>query len=96
MAQHEARALRAVRLRIGQMSAVVPDALSFCFEIATKGTRMEGADLRMEIVPLSGECHTCKVKFPIVDYAFVCPQCGSVDIEALTGRELSIVEIEVD
>ena len=43
MLKHNARTLRAVRLHIGQMSAVVPDALSFCFQVITDGTELEEA-----------------------------------------------------
>jgi hydrogenase nickel incorporation protein HypA/HybF len=50
----------------------------------------------MDIVPLTGECRACELKFPIEDYAFVCPDCGGTDIEAVGGQELTIEEIEVD
>jgi hydrogenase nickel incorporation protein HypA/HybF len=96
MEKHGARELRSVRLNIGQMSAVVPDALSFCFQVITEGTALEGARLDMEIIPLKGICRTCGSEFEIVDYAFVCPACAGTQIEAVAGQDLSIVEIEVD
>ena len=34
-----------VRLRIGKLSGVVPDALRFCFELVTEGTGLQGATL---------------------------------------------------
>lgn len=96
MDKHGAKVLRSVRIHIGQMSAVVPDALSFCFQVITEGTALEGALLHMEIVPLKGYCLACGKEFEIEDYAFVCPTCGSTRIESIAGQDLSIVEIEVD
>jgi hydrogenase nickel incorporation protein HypA/HybF len=96
MDKADARRLRTVRLQIGQMSAIVPDALSFGFEVITAGTDMEGARLVMDIIPLRGVCMDCEKEFGIKDYAFVCPHCGSTAIDTIAGQDLSIVEIEVD
>jgi len=91
-----AETLRSVRLNIGQMSAVVPNALSFSFDVITKGTEMEGARLLMDIIPLRGYCSACEKEFEIKDYVFACPFCGTKKIETLSGRDLAIVEIEVE
>jgi len=96
MAKHGARTLRSVRLNIGQMTAVVPEALSFCFQVITEGTALEGARLDMDIIPLKGYCRKCGSEFEIEDYAFVCPSCAGTEIEATAGQDLSVVEIEVD
>lgn len=96
MEKHQATVLRSVRLNIGQLSAVVPESLSFCFEVMTAGTELEGARLNMEIIPLTGSCRACNREFEIKDYVFECPYCHSRDIQTLSGQELSIVEMEVD
>ena len=96
MQRHDAKTLRSVRLNIGEMTAVVPDALSFCFEVATTGTELEGARLIMDIIPLKGFCRDCKMEFVIKEYTFICPSCLSTKIEIIAGQDLSIVEIEVD
>ena len=96
MVKNHARVLKSVRLNVGQMSAVVPDSLSFCFEVITKETELEGAELVMEVIPLEGLCKECKETFGIKDYAFQCPHCGSKEIETIAGQDLSIVEIEVN
>lgn len=96
MTKHNAKRLRSVRLNIGQMTAIVPDALSFCFQVITEGTEFEGAKLIMDIIPLLGHCSACEEDFEIKDYAFVCPSCDSSKINTIGGQELSVVEIEVD
>lgn len=96
MNKNQASVLRSVRLEIGRLSAIVPESLSFCFEVITSGTYMEGAELIMDIIPLRGTCNTCKKEFEINDYAFFCPHCESPEIDIFAGKALSIVEMEVD
>ena len=96
MVSHRVKSLRTVRLNIGQMSAVVPEALSFCFQVITKGTDLEGVKLIMDIVPLMGSCNECGKEFEIVDYQFICARCGSSKINTIGGKDMSIVEMEVD
>ncbi len=91
-----ARTLRSVRLEIGQMSAIVPDALSFGFQVVTADTDLEGAELIMDVVPLRGSCRECGGSFDIEDYAFECPLCGGREIDTLSGQELAVKEITVD
>lgn len=96
MLKNNAKTLRSVRVNIGQMTAIIPDSLSFCFEVITGGTELEGARLIMDLIPLVGYCDECEKEFEIKDYAFVCPTCGGTKIRTIAGQDLSIVEIEVD
>jgi hydrogenase nickel incorporation protein HypA/HybF len=93
MAKHNVQVLKSVRLEIGQLSAIIPASLSFCFVVMTKGTDLEGADLIMEMVPLKSICRECHETFEILDYTFICPHCACTDIQTIAGQNLSIVEI---
>lgn len=90
----EQRRVTVVRLAVGTLSGVVPDALEFCFEVATAGTPLEGAAL--EIVELSGQahCRACDRAFDVDDLVLLC-SCGSADVEVVAGRELSVTSVEV-
>lgn len=96
MTKHQVKTLRSVRLDIGQMSAVVPDALSFCFQVITEGTDLEGTRLIMNIAPLRGYCPVCDKEFEIKDYTFLCPTCGSTKIETIGGQGMSVVEMDAE
>jgi hydrogenase nickel incorporation protein HypA/HybF len=96
MIKHEARMLKSVRVHIGQMSAIVPESLSFCFGVMTSGTELEGARLMMDIIPLKAICRDCEEAFKVQNYDFLCPRCGSRNIETIAGQDLSIVEMEVE
>ena len=96
MLKHEARILKSVRVHIGQMSAVVPESLSFCFGVMTSGTELEGARLLMDIIPLQAVCRDCEAAFNVRNYEFLCPHCGSRNLETVAGQDLCIAEMEVE
>jgi hydrogenase nickel incorporation protein HypA/HybF len=87
-------AVRRVRVRVGRLSGIVPDALLFCFELATMGTPLDGAVLEIESTAGHARCRDCGGEFDTGDPLVMCP-CGSVDVEVLGGRELTIRDVEV-
>jgi len=88
--------LHAIRLRIGALSGVVPEALEFAFEGLTPGTLAEGARLIIEDVPARFWCGPCGAEFHSEDLIAECPNCHQPSGELRAGRELEIVSIEVD
>lgn len=90
----QGRDVTIVRLRVGSLAGVVPDALMFCFELATAGTDLEGATLEIEVQQGLAHCRTCDLDFALQG-AFLLCHCGSADVEVLAGRELSVKSVEV-
>ena len=88
-----ARVTRVV-LEIGKLSAVLPDAIRFCFDLCTEGTVVEGAQLDIIETPGTARCRQCAGKV-MLDRPFGRCRCGSSDLEWLTGEELKIKEMEV-
>jgi hydrogenase nickel incorporation protein HypA/HybF len=89
--------LKKVKLRIGRATGVMPDALSFAFEACRAGTVAERAGLEIEEVPLMGRCRQCKIEFISEDDVFlICPQCDSPWVDCISGRELEIIELELE
>ncbi|MER6997232.1 hydrogenase maturation nickel metallochaperone HypA [Streptomyces sp. NPDC000410] len=87
-------AVRAVRLQVGELAGVVPDALAFCFELACAGTVLEGAELVAEPVPGRARCAPCADEWAVgMPPNLCCPGCGEPTAELLAGRELQIVSV---
>jgi hydrogenase nickel incorporation protein HypA/HybF len=84
-----------VNLKIGKLSAVVPDSLRFCFEIASRDTALAGAELAIQETPVVARCKDCDARWTIEEPVFTCKACTSGRLEILSGRELDIVSIEV-
>jgi hydrogenase nickel incorporation protein HypA/HybF len=88
------RRVHSVRVEVGALCAVVPDAMEFCFGLAAEGTAADGARLDLDVQPGSARCRTCGDEFALADLILLCP-CGSADVEVLTGRDLRILSMEV-
>ncbi|GAC1638302.1 MAG: hydrogenase maturation nickel metallochaperone HypA [Mycobacterium sp.] len=88
------RRVQSVTVEIGALCAVVPDAMQFCFELATEGTMADGARLDLNVQPGSAHCRSCDETFELHDLILLCP-CGSADVEVLAGRDLRILSMEV-
>lgn len=86
--------IASVHLEIGKLAAVVPDALQFSFEVCAKGTRLEGAVLRVREIPGRARCRKCGEEQEI---DFVPPPCacGSIEWQVIGGRELRLEGVEV-
>jgi hydrogenase nickel incorporation protein HypA/HybF len=90
-----AASVRIVRIRVGQLSGIVPDSLDFCFSAIVHDTPMRHARLEIEQVPLTSECRDCRKRFQVSEADFSCPACTSTNLELVSGRELEVVEIEM-
>jgi len=84
----------AVKVEIGKLSGVVPDAVRFCFDACTRGTRLEGARLDVVDVAGRGRCGSCQRELEMEELVTRCP-CGNPFLEILRGRELRIRTVEV-
>lgn len=92
----DSRQVRTVRVRVGELAGVVTDSLDFCFHAITTGTRLAGATLAIEEIPVTAECSACGAAFRVEDSRFACPACESPAIVITAGRELHLTEIELD
>ncbi|MGW7356861.1 hydrogenase maturation nickel metallochaperone HypA/HybF [Streptomyces sp. NPDC054802] len=93
---HGATAVEAVRLRIGELAGVVPDALRFSFELAADGTALAGAELIIDDVSALAACDGCRAEFAVGCPPHLwCPACDRPADRLLAGRELEVTEVRL-
>jgi hydrogenase nickel incorporation protein HypA/HybF len=85
-----------VRLEIGRLAAVLPEAIRFCFDICAAGTALAGAELQIDEIPGRAACDTCELTLTITAPVGRCPRCGSANLRVVSGRELNIKEMETE
>lgn len=88
------RRVHSVTLEIGALCAIVPEAMEFCFGLATEGTVADGATLDVNIRQGTARCRSCAARFALDDPILLC-RCGSADVEVLEGRDMKILSMEV-
>jgi hydrogenase nickel incorporation protein HypA/HybF len=94
--RHGAVRVKAVRLEIGQLSHVEPDALRFAFDVVTRHSLAQGARLEIEDVPGAAWCMRCSAPVAIARRGDACPACGSYQLQVTGGEEMRVKDIEID
>lgn len=85
-----------VGLRIGELSAIDPDALRFSFNALTAETDLQGLELDIEFCPRRHRCLDCRTEFEVKNFIFNCPQCGTNRNECIGGEELQLAYVELE
>ncbi|MBM3285679.1 MAG: hydrogenase maturation nickel metallochaperone HypA [Candidatus Aminicenantes bacterium] len=91
-----ARKIVLVKLRVGKLAGVVPEFLRTAFDIYKDGTIAREAVLEIEEVPFRVRCRACRTVAERDDFVFICPACGSNDLETLEGTELLLEKLEME
>jgi hydrogenase nickel incorporation protein HypA/HybF len=85
-----------VRMRVGALSGVVPDALRFAWDVAVLDGPLAGARLEVEQVPVAVACRDCGRTSDLADPLPVrCPACGGREVDLVRGREIEVVDADV-
>jgi hydrogenase nickel incorporation protein HypA/HybF len=83
-----------LRLRVGALAGVVPEALIFAFEALKAETPAARAELEIERVPARLVCRNCHREFEPECFPAPCPGCGDWAAEIRQGQELDLVFVE--
>lgn len=95
--QNNATRISAIRLRIGDMAMVVPEAMEFAFEALSEDDPMlNGAILEMDFVKPRSKCLDCGTEFEHDRFHMHCPECGSGATLLTAGRELEVASMEIE
>ena len=84
-----------LNIKVGKLTAVVPESLRFCFNIASQDTPLAGARLSIEEVPIEVECRDCGARMIIERAYFVCGKCQGRQLDVISGRELIVTSLEL-
>ncbi len=84
-----------IRVKHGELRAIVPDLMNHYFQYLARDTIAAEAELEMEIVPARARCKSCGEEYQLEGFNFQCPSCKEQDPEILQGMELFMEDIEV-
>mgnify|MGYP004460228445 CR=1 FL=1 len=82
-----------ITVQVGTLTGVIPHYLSMYYADVTKGTALEGSELKIEEVAAEAFCRACGEVFDPSNETHCCPACGAEDYELLHGRELTIKDM---
>ncbi len=88
--------IASVRLRVGQMSGIVRDALVFSWELARADTVASEAALLIDDVAVAVWCPQCEAERGVrTGEGLTCITCGTAAPTIVRGRELELIAVEV-
>ncbi|MBQ7247243.1 MAG: hydrogenase maturation nickel metallochaperone HypA [Lachnospiraceae bacterium] len=91
-----AKKILEIRLRIGELSGVIPECIQAYFEIVSRGTIAEGARITWQKIPVAIRCPDCGFEGDIDRKKIRCPQCGGIDFRVIRGREYFVDSLEAE
>jgi hydrogenase nickel incorporation protein HypA/HybF len=104
---NRATKVSAVSVEVGEFTFLVPEQLKFNFEIASKNSILEGAELRIKTVKGHLLCKDCNfegesqvdpsIPNQIAVFApMKCPKCGGSSTKITGGKDFVITSIEAE
>lgn len=93
--------IKQVTLEIGEVSGVVHEYLTDCWDWAVNKKKdrspvLFGSKLVIEATPAVTVCNACQKTYSTVEHGRTCPYCKSEDTVLLHGNEMNIKEIEAE
>lgn len=96
-----------VNIEVGEFTFLIPEQLKFNFEIASKNSILEGAELRIKTVRGRLLCTECNfegesqvdpdIPNQIAVFApMKCPKCGGSSTKIIGGKDFVITSIEAE
>ena len=91
-----AKALRKTTVVVGALHQIVPENLTFAYDVLTRDTPAAGSELELRFVPIRAKCGDCEWQGEIQQPLFLCGGCNSGNIELLSGKELYVENLEIE
>lgn len=93
----DARKVSKIDLVIGEMTGALGNSVRFYFDLLSKGTIVEGAEVSIRMVPPRVLCRNCNKTSGLERRRhWKCPHCEDDRMQIIAGRELIVKSIEVE
>jgi hydrogenase nickel incorporation protein HypA/HybF len=87
--------IKSVNIAIGALSGVDPSSLEFCLPMIIENTRLAGAEINVELIPLVVACRECG-GHPAEATSLRCPECQSGSVDVVSGRSIQVTSVDVE
>lgn len=94
--KNEFEKIKEIRIKVGELTGLVPSCIDYYFEIISKDTIAQGAKLIIDKLPIKIKCRDCSFVGQISKDDYRCPKCSSNKIEIKNGREFYVDSLEVE
>ncbi|ABE36433.1 hydrogenase expression/synthesis hypA family protein [Paraburkholderia xenovorans LB400] len=94
-AREDFRRVAQLRLEIGALAGVEPQALRFALTAMMPGTCLAGGEITIDEIAGMASCLHCGASVEIESHTEACSRCGQFTLKATAGTGLRVVDILV-
>ena len=94
--KNQAKKVTTLNLIIGDLSGVVDESVQFYWDMISENTVCERALLKFEKKKAIMHCLDCSTEFQMDVELMPCPECGSMSLRIVSGREFLLDSIEIE
>ena len=94
--KHKIEKINKINIKVGELTDLVPDCISYYFNIVARGTIAENTEINVEKIPLEIKCNECSYEGKLGKNNYVCPICKGNKYEITRGREFYLDTMEVE
>ena len=91
----ELEGVNSITVEVGTLSGVVPRFLTDCWEAVIDGTEFQNTKLIVEELEGKAKCLDCGAEFVADVEKLICPECSSSKLTPVSGRDMTIKEVEI-
>lgn len=95
-AEHRAKRVLRVKVKLGQLSGIEPHLLKVAFDTFKEKTIADSAQIEIEVEKLSVQCRQCNKKSALEEMILKCPACNSLEVEIAEGEDMLLESLELD
>jgi hydrogenase nickel incorporation protein HypA/HybF len=94
--KNQAKRVTILNLVIGDLSGVMDESVQFYWDMISENTVCERALLKFDKKKAVIHCENCVNEYDLNGELMPCPECGSMNIKILAGREFLLDSIEIE
>ena len=94
--KHNIKRIKEINIKVGELTDLVPNCISYYFNIIAKDTIAENTRINIERIPVEIKCNKCSYKGRLGKNNYVCPRCKGNKYEIIRGREFYLDTLEVE
>ena len=95
--KHPGKKIKLVKVNVGEVYHLVLESVLMHFDVAIKGTALEGAKLDLNEEAMRVSCEQCHRTGPVEDHHMpMCTFCHSVKVKTVSGDKITVESIQFD
>jgi len=94
--ENETTKILKVIVKIGILSGVEVDLFASAYEAFKEKTICEASELVINVQPLVIKCFDCSCESSLDNVNFKCPNCESLNVQAIDGEDMYLMSLEME